>query len=239
MKKTIMRSSWRSALIVGTAVALAGPIAAQETAGSIAGWVTADGDPAAGVEVQLQRLEAGVDHQATADASGHFRFLVLPPGDYEVRARADGGLSARWRGPVNLGRTTRVELRLAPGTQEAATPGHAAAPDTASADSSRTVSLDLLAARLPVAREMTPVVLLEPGSVLGDAGFNSGYDGLWLYTPGQQYAAVGGGSIAENRTFIDGLEVTNLRDGLGSTMVPFGFVEQAQIAQGGWSSTTR
>jgi hypothetical protein len=233
-----MRCHWRSEALALVVMAVAVSAAAQQTTGALEGWVRdVDGRSVTQASISLHERESGLVRHRLTDASGHFRFPSLPPGDYDLTASADGNRTGRWRGPVLVGRTTRAELRVTAEGADAATPAPRPAVDTFSAASSHTVEPQQLAVRVPVEREMTPAVLLEPGSIVGDAGFNSGFDGLWLYTPGQRYSSIGGGSIAENRYLIDGLDVTNLRDGLGSTMVPFELVDQLQLAQGGWSAS--
>jgi len=83
-----------------------------------------------------------------------------------------------------------------------------------------------LGEQIPVVREVNQVVLLTPGTVRGDSAF----DGR---TPGQDLVSIGGASVAENRYTVNGLNITNVRNGLGSTFVPFEFVQNVTVAAGG------
>ncbi|TFG45053.1 MAG: TonB-dependent receptor, partial [Dehalococcoidia bacterium] len=76
---------------------------------------------------------------------------------------------------------------------------------------------------MPIARNTTAVSLLAPGVVLGDSAFGS-------------TASFGGASVAENACIINGLEVTNTRQGLGCGSVPFEFYKEFQVKTGGYSA---
>lgn len=234
----MMRRSWRSWMSALTLLAAAVPAAAQEVTGVVSGRVRdAAGRPVAHAVLSVLGLDSGLKRGQLADAAGHFLFQSLSPGEYVLTAEGEGGTTGRWRGPVLVGRTTRADLVVTVGTPDSTTPPAVMTLDTSAAQSGHTIELRPLATRVPVERETTPVVLLEPESIVGDAGFNSGFDGLWLDTPGQRYASIVGGSIAENCYLLDGIDVTNLRDGLGSTMIPFELVDQLRLSQGGSSAS--
>jgi len=76
---------------------------------------------------------------------------------------------------------------------------------------------------LPVNRDLTAVALLAPGTTRGDGRFGN-------------LASFGGASIAENTSFINGLNTTNFRTGVGFSKVPFEFYETLQIKTGGYSA---
>ena len=98
--------------------------------------------------------------------------------------------------------------------------------DSADSHGSTTLHLEDLGEQIPVVREVNEVVLLTPGTVRGDSAF----DGR---TPGQDLISIGGASVAENRYTVNGLNITNVRNGLGSTFVPFEFVQSVTVAAGG------
>src|SRR5690606_29247661 len=77
--------------------------------------------------------------------------------------------------------------------------------------------------RIPVARDATSVALLAPSTTKGDAAFGN-------------LASFGGSSVAENQTYINGLNVTNFRNGLGFSNVPFEFYSEFQVLTGGYSA---
>ncbi|MBW2525802.1 MAG: hypothetical protein JRI23_16580, partial [Deltaproteobacteria bacterium] len=84
--------------------------------------------------------------------------------------------------------------------------------------------------------------ILVPGTVPGDQKFNPvsqacltgacGF-GVGWGTPGQALLSFDGSSIAENLYVVDGLNITNFSQGMGSSFVPMAFVEEVQVKQGG------
>ena len=87
------------------------------------------------------------------------------------------------------------------------------------------ISLEELS-QVPVARNIEAVALLDPGTVAGDNAFGDD----------KTLVSFGGASVAENVYYIDGLNVTNFRNGLGGASVPFEFYDQFQIKTGGYGA---
>jgi hypothetical protein len=81
-------------------------------------------------------------------------------------------------------------------------------------------------AQLPVQRNIESIALMAPGTVPGIAAF--GED--------KTLVSFGGASVAENIYYVDGLNVTDFRTGMGGSSVPFEFYEQFQIKTGGYSA---
>jgi hypothetical protein len=169
----------------------------------------------------------------TVGADGDFRFSQLPVGTYVVTvSRNDGTVIARDTFSVTLnGNTTAVFVLEDTGTLEEITVTAARQTfDTYSTDSGVVIGeaeIDLM----PVARNLTSVALLAPGTVKGDVKWDvSGTGGA------AGYASFGGSSVAENSCYINGLEVTNTRQGLGCGELPFEFYDQFQIKTGGYSA---
>lgn len=69
---------------------------------------------------------------------------------------------------------------------------------------------------LPIRHTLTDVVLLEPSAVLGDSVFG--------YLP-----ALNGASVGENAFFINGMNVTNFRNGLGYAQLPFEMLDSVIV----------
>jgi hypothetical protein len=76
---------------------------------------------------------------------------------------------------------------------------------------------------LPVARDVNSVALLAPGVVKGDAGLGAG--GI---------PSFGGASVAENGYYINGFDVTNIRNFLSYADLPFDAIGEQQIKTGGY-----
>ena len=89
--------------------------------------------------------------------------------------------------------------------------------------------------RLPIPRDQNAVVLMAPGAVQGDLAFGTAGNRAH-YGTGSAYASLGGASVAENVYYINGMNVTNFRNGLGASTIPFEFYDQFQIKTGGYSA---
>ncbi len=80
--------------------------------------------------------------------------------------------------------------------------------------------------RLPVARDIQSVALLALGLAKGDDGLCQG---------GNCGVSFGGSSIAENTIYINGLNVTDFYNRVGSSSVPYAFYKEFQVKTGGYS----
>jgi hypothetical protein len=77
-----------------------------------------------------------------------------------------------------------------------------------------------LAERVPVARDITSVALLSPGTTAGDGAFGN-------------LPSINGASVSENVYYINGLNITQFRNGLGAVTVPFDFYQSVEVKNGG------
>lgn len=205
--------------------------------------VYAIGEGTGNVVGSLENLSSGTYtvtalHEATGrsretrvDSDGDFRFSQLPVGTYVLSVRRDGTVVARDTFNVSLNANVPAKFALAgESIEEIITTASAIKYDTYSTDSGVVLGeaeLDIL----PVARNLTSVALLAPGTVKGDSKWQAEGNG-----GGAGYASFGGSSIAENSCYINGLEVTNTRQGLGCGELPFEFYDQFQIKTGGYSA---
>jgi hypothetical protein len=130
---------------------------------------------------------------------------------------------------VNLGVSTDLTIPVKDDTIEVITTYGSAQtlmPAT-TGETGLNISLEELS-NVPVARNIEAVALLAPGTIQGDGSFNAIKD--------RQLISFGGASVAENVFYIDGLNVTNFRNGLGGSSVPFEFYDQFQIKTGGYGA---
>lgn len=132
---------------------------------------------------------------------------------------------------VALGGATSVNLGASTSDiQEIVTTGRRMAPvDTSISESGLVISSDALL-ELPVSRDLTSVAMLAPGTTRGDSRFSSSGSNNGTL------ASFGGSSVAENTSFINGLNTTNFRTGVGFSEVPFEFYDTLQIKTGGYSA---
>jgi outer membrane receptor protein involved in Fe transport len=191
------------------------PVMAQSVTGSVAGRAEA------GTQVTITNPAKGVTRTVTAGSDGNYRIGQLPPGDYELTS----GSGAPVRVSVSVGGTTTVNLGS----------GGAVDLDSVQVVGSRVVNrVDVSTTeaatnltreeikRLPVDQTLGDVAQLAPGVVASGATFG----GLTF----------GGASVAENATYINGLNVTDPYRRQGFSTVPFNFFEQVQVKTGGYSA---
>ncbi len=222
----------RSLLSVAISAALMGSMApafAQSTDGSVRGTVQGANQSTV---VQVVDTARGTTRSGGIDGSGEFRVDGLAPGQYEVRVIQGGSVVDTVNVTVSLGGATRVNMATsAAEIQEIVTTGRRmAALDTSIAESGLVISTDVLL-ELPVRRDLTSVALLAPGTSLGDNRFGGNTN-----SANGNLASFGGASVAENTSYINGLNTTNFRTGVGFSQVPFEFYDTLQVKTGGYSA---
>jgi len=207
----------------------AGAVQAQtNVTGSIGGAVLSDESQAVeAARVTVTNLDTSIQRSMLTPADGSFRFAALPVGTYRVTAEAEGFQAAR-REPiqVTIGGSVRLEVSLvATGeTVELETlnvvGGRVSMIDIESTEST-TIITDQMLNRLPVARDLDSVALLAPGTT------RSPVFGL---------VSFGGASVAENTYYINGMNLTNFRNGMGGSTVPFEFYREFEVKTGGYGA---
>lgn len=101
--------------------------------------VDSNGAAIAEARVFVRRTGVGVERAAKTNREGRYRFTTLAPGDYELRAEADGFQAARYEKiSAVAGATIRHDLKLSPAAVEAQITIDAAANPTL-VDTARTV----------------------------------------------------------------------------------------------------
>lgn len=212
------RKPSRHLLCVATAIVLgamaAQPLMAQQTTGAIAGRVVP------GTRVTITNNATGFTRTVVADSEGAYRLALLPLGTYSVQVGESGK-------PVDvsvaLGSTTNYSPSAgdAIDTVTVVGSGIISAVDVRATESATNMTREEIT-RLPVDQSLTSVALLAPGVVATGATFG----GLTF----------GGSSVAENITYINGLDVTDPYRRQGFSSVPFAFFKEFQIKTGGYSA---
>lgn len=207
---------------------LATTASAQQSSGSIRG--TVDGADSATV-VEVVDTTRGITKSEGTESDGSFRFDGLTPGTYEVRVLAGGQVVDTHVAKVRLGATTTLSMATtAEAIEEIVTTGkRIKAIDTSIAESGLVIDAETLL-ELPVMRDLSSVAMLAPGVTRGDYRFGGAggkNDGIVSFA---------GASIAENTSFVNGLNLTNFRTGVGFSQVPFEFYETLQVKTGGYSA---
>jgi hypothetical protein len=184
------------------------------------------GETAAQGQISVHGLSSGVRITVEPDAGGRFRVPALPPGLYRVTYTDGSGASRSEDVSVAVGGATAVSFAPSDGVDlgTITVSGSAIAPvDVQQTESSLDISATELE-RLPVPRDLQSVALLAPGTIKGDTAF------------GSQAVSFGGASVAENTYYFNGFNITNFRDGLGFSDVPYEFFDTFQVKTGGYGA---
>jgi hypothetical protein len=206
--KIISKGLKRTALSVALGMCFAGSVYAQSNStGSIAGTTTA------GSTVVIENPATGFRREITAGADGGYRISSLPTGTYKVTA---GGQTRDVT--VTIGGTATASL----GTVQVVGGPSINAIDVASVESTTILTAEQIN-KIPVARDITSVALLAPGTVKGDAAFGN-------------LASFGGGAVNENQYFVNGFNITNSFKNLNFGQVPFEAIAEQQVKTGGYGA---
>ena len=208
-----------------------------KTLGYILGDVFSSSGPVAGAAVTAWHVDTARTRTAISGTDGRYRFSGLAVGRYAVTAVLGNLQTTTIIAEVNVGEGTAVDLRLEnPRTvEEVVVVAESISPvDVTRSETTRVVAAGDIE-RLPIPRDPNAVVLMAPGAVYGDTAFgtNNRRD---HYGTGYGYASLGGASVAENIYYINGMNVTNFRNGLGASTVPFEFYDQFQLKTGGFGA---
>lgn len=210
-----------SAAICTTLVAMTNVAQAQGTDGILRGTVQGAGSATV---VEVIDDSRGTTRTEAVGADGAFDVRGLRPGTYRVRVIQNGNAVDSLEVDVSIGSATTVSLATSAAVvnEIVATGRRLTALDTSIAESGLVISSEVLL-ELPIRRDLTSVALLAPGANAGDSRFGN-------------LASFGGSSVAENTSFINGLNTTNFRTGVGFSQVPFEFYDTIQVKTGGYSA---
>ncbi|NBB52454.1 TonB-dependent receptor [Rhizobium sp. CRIBSB] len=234
LHSTMIGGAALMALVAAPAAVMLTPTAAaaQNLAqGAVSGTVANQaGAPVSGASVILQSVSQGFSRTYTTDASGSFRAVALPPGQYEATVNADGYNSLIETLNVGAGGTTSFVFTvgaaadLGSSVDEIVVVGvRQAVSEFDATTTGLTVNVEELAANVPVARDANAIALLAPGVTASDSAFGN-------------IPTIGGASAGENTYFINGLNITKFRDFTGSSIVPFEFYQTLETKTGGYQA---
>ena len=214
----------RSLLAVSISAMLT--ISSVAHAEDIIGKVNVGNDSTAGYIVKAVNIDTGTSRSISLGNDGKYRIPKLPSGNYQITVSKGDTIFAKQTYKVHLGANTNANFNIASGEDIeilAISGARISTIDMTSSDSGLTIGADELDI-LPVGRSLAEVARLAPGVVKGDSAFGSDANSF------------GGSSAAENACYINGLEVSNTRKGLGCGEVPFEFYKEFQIKTGGYSA---
>lgn len=223
-------------LIALSAGALAPAWADTLSDGYIGGEIVAvSGEHLADARVWATNTETGNAAQAISDSRGTFRLPLLPPGRYRVSASLPGFSDTGLEGVVvkaSAGTHVVIAMRRT-GQDESIDEIEVVASSISKIDvlsNESVITLDETKLdTLPTIRDGTAVALLTPGAVGGSEFFDN-------FDQSGRFASFGGASVAENSYYINGMNVTDFRKGLGGSGAPFEFFREFQVKYSGISA---
>jgi outer membrane receptor for Fe3+-dicitrate len=193
--------------------------AIAQTTGRIVGRVLdSTGAALPGVSVTVTSPSLQGAHTTTTDSEGNYRFPLLPPGTYAVKAELQGFKTVQQSNvEVGLDRTVEVALQLGVAGMAETVEVDAASPvvDTTTTTIGLTAKAEQLN-RLPIQRDIYNVTRLAPGTTQDAVG-----------------PSVFGSTGAENQYIIEGLNVTGLAAGQERKNLNFDFVDSIEVKTGG------
>ena len=217
---------------VALVAATLAPVTAEAqdfTNGTLSGTVKSNtGTPAAGATVTITGQSNAYTATATTGADGTFTVNQIPTGSYQVDiATADGGKASETV-VVTLGSISNYDF-VAGGDN--ATTVVVRGKARRNIDFNRTttgqvIDVQSLATKIPVGRSLNALADTVPGISINDS----------FGVPPVGEPSISGASPAENIYYIDGMNVTNFRNFLGGSTVPFDFYDQIEVKTGGYSA---
>lgn len=210
------------ALAIGTSLGLSAPVFAAGSTSSISGVV--ESQDSTQLTVTAVNPDTGFSRTVSVAADGSYRFAKMETGTYNITIKRGDSVVAEDTLRVTLGSNKQADFNVGAMNAERieVTGARISAIDLSSTDSGLVLG-EAEIDRMPIARNITAVALLAPGVVQGDSGFGN-------------VASFGGASVAENACYINGLEVTDTRQGLGCGAVPFEMYKEFQVKTGGFSA---
>ncbi|HSP15492.1 MAG TPA: TonB-dependent receptor [Thermoanaerobaculia bacterium] len=193
-------------------------VAQTATTGAVEGTVSDNSGAALpGVTVEIRSPQLQGAKTEVTDTRGHFRFSLLPPGQYNLMSTLSGFSPVRQSNVVvSLSRVVTLDVRMSAAVTEQITVT-AAAPvvDVTSAATGANVNTQTMQS-LPLSRNYVGAAQVAPGTATDAVGTT-------FY----------GSSGAENQYIIDGLNTTAVRDGTQGKSVNLDFVQEVEVKTGG------
>lgn len=237
LRRALGATSALSALALlgaGVGVIGAAPAAAQDYSNlNATGRVLGpDGQSISGASVTVTSDAQGFSRTVTTSSDGSFRVAAIPQGSYSFSISADGYDTYVEKGIVLTQSNSANQFTLAAagaavsttsGSEIVVTGRRVQISDFDRNTIGSTIQIGELARRVPVQRDLTSVVLLAPATAIGDNAFGN-------------LPAVSGSSVSENVYYVNGLNITDFRQGLGSGTIPFEFYQTIDVKVGSISA---
>ena len=224
-KKSIAAVAVSTAMLLSSQAA----IAADKVNGAVKGKVAVEsGVNLSDVVVVITHDTKGLTRTTSTDAEGKFNIKGLPIGSYTITFSKDGFQTIEEQKlNVKAGNTAGLTVAMYSADIEriSVTGNSVTFIDYGNSTAQTTLTseeLDLL----PVNQDLTSVALLSPSSSLAadqDGDYGRG-------------ASFNGSSVAENGYFLNGMNITDIRKGLGYIDIPWEAIAQTNVVTSGVSS---
>ncbi|GLK53221.1 TonB-dependent receptor [Maricaulis virginensis] len=220
--------------VTGVSVMTAPAVLAQSyTTGGVGGTVLDEaGNPVSGATVTAVSSDRGSTRTVTTGADGRFFIGRLEVGNYTLTAAGAGYQTVSDDGVrVSVGSSAAYEFVLPAGMAEdvITVTGQAVQVDVFQAsETGLDIDVQAVFEQVPIGRDVTSLTLLAPGTVIGDNDFEEGLS--------TGFASISGASPGENAFYVDGMNITDFRNFLGASAVPFQLYDQLEIKSGGYQA---
>ena len=205
-------------VVLGCLLLVAGSQAiAQERHGSVQGHVVdSDGEALPGVIVVVSGENMMGERRTVTDQDGDFRFVMVPPGQYQVSASLAGFQPVKENNvPVSLGKIANIDITMQSGfgdTIEVTSESFLI--DTTSSKVGANITDEFISS-MPTDRQYQMVMSILPGAVE-------------MNNP-----VVHGASTRDNMYLIDGMTSVDPMTTTWSTAINFDNIQEVQVTPGG------
>jgi len=179
-----------------------------------------------GAVVTVENDSIGLTRSGTTNEAGQVRILSLPTGNYSITVAKAGYSNTESDLRLKVGiNAYNVDLVTSGSNIEELVTTARVIKTNAYEINETGINIDVteLQTQIPVGRDLTSLTLLAPGSVEGDAAFG--------FLP-----SFGGSSVGENQYLVNGLNITNFRNFIGYSNVPFEFYDNVDVKTGGFQA---
>ena len=171
-------------------------------------------------QVLIENLATGLKRRVAVDADGRVLTGALPPGRYKVSLLRGEAVERSTELELLVGQSGQADLRTQQ-LEQVVVAGTRKVIDVTNTDNGATFTAKQLDS-LPMGRDLNAIVQLAPNTAPAD--------------PRYRGASFGGGAASENAYYINGFPVVSAWKQLGSSELPFGAIEQAQVLTGGFGA---
>jgi hypothetical protein len=220
-----------AAIAVGTALMLSAPSVIAADTGTVKGHIISNaGAVLSNATITLKHKTKGLVFTVQTNDKGNYSLRNVPIGDYNITITKDGYNGAEESNvSLRIGQPIIIDSQLLSSSASAEeieriaiTGSSIRRVDLSSSTGGVTFNQEDLD-RMPVDNGFENIAMLAPGTA---AAGGSDFKGA---------SSFGGSSSAENAYYLNGLNITNIKTGLGSLSMPWEALSQTEVKTGGVS----